>query len=249
MVRFLRAALTGEKVTEDTRRSRSRASGSASCPEQPVPILVAALRAGMLRLAGREGDGAIINWLSADDVRTVAPIVHAGTARTRRSWPASSWRRPTDADTVRGHGHASPSPPTSTCPSTPRSTSGSAAATCCSRCGTLEGRRPQGRARRHPRRAGRRAHRARLARGVPRAHRSATSTTASPRPALAILPVPASTSARPSATSRRADRQAGIQLPWKPKGTRRGRWMRATGSALRSRASTMRSSLASVARS
>jgi alkanesulfonate monooxygenase SsuD/methylene tetrahydromethanopterin reductase-like flavin-dependent oxidoreductase (luciferase family) len=29
---------------------------------------VAALREGMLRLAGREGDGAIINWLSADDV-------------------------------------------------------------------------------------------------------------------------------------------------------------------------------------
>ena len=44
-------------------------------PEQPVPILVAALREGMLRLAGREGDGAIINWLSADDVATVAPVV------------------------------------------------------------------------------------------------------------------------------------------------------------------------------
>jgi alkanesulfonate monooxygenase SsuD/methylene tetrahydromethanopterin reductase-like flavin-dependent oxidoreductase (luciferase family) len=29
----------------------------------------------MLRLAGREGDGAIINWLSADDVSTVAPVV------------------------------------------------------------------------------------------------------------------------------------------------------------------------------
>jgi len=40
-----------------------------------VPILVAALRAGMLRLAGREGDGAIINWLSADDVATVVPHV------------------------------------------------------------------------------------------------------------------------------------------------------------------------------
>jgi alkanesulfonate monooxygenase SsuD/methylene tetrahydromethanopterin reductase-like flavin-dependent oxidoreductase (luciferase family) len=31
----------------------------------------------MLRLAGREGDGAIINWLSADDVKTVAPVVRA----------------------------------------------------------------------------------------------------------------------------------------------------------------------------
>ena len=43
-------------------------------PEQP-PILVAALREGMLKLAGREGDGAIINWLSADDVKTVVPHV------------------------------------------------------------------------------------------------------------------------------------------------------------------------------
>ena len=30
----------------------------------------------MLRLAGQEGDGAIINWLSADDVKTVSKIVH-----------------------------------------------------------------------------------------------------------------------------------------------------------------------------
>ena len=43
--------------------------------EQPVPILVAALREQMLRLAGRESDGAIINWLSAEDVTTVSGIV------------------------------------------------------------------------------------------------------------------------------------------------------------------------------
>jgi alkanesulfonate monooxygenase SsuD/methylene tetrahydromethanopterin reductase-like flavin-dependent oxidoreductase (luciferase family) len=38
-------------------------------------VLVAALRPGMLRLAGREADGAIINWLSAEDVAKVAPVV------------------------------------------------------------------------------------------------------------------------------------------------------------------------------
>jgi alkanesulfonate monooxygenase SsuD/methylene tetrahydromethanopterin reductase-like flavin-dependent oxidoreductase (luciferase family) len=32
----------------------------------------------MLRMAGREGDGAIVNWLGADDVTTVAPYVHEG---------------------------------------------------------------------------------------------------------------------------------------------------------------------------
>jgi alkanesulfonate monooxygenase SsuD/methylene tetrahydromethanopterin reductase-like flavin-dependent oxidoreductase (luciferase family) len=44
-------------------------------PEQTPPILVAALREGMLKLAGREGDGAIINWLSPDDVPKVAAVV------------------------------------------------------------------------------------------------------------------------------------------------------------------------------
>ena len=61
------------------RTRRSRCNGfrlGITVPEQP-PILVAALREGMLRLAGREGDGAIVNWLSADDVKTVAPHVGA----------------------------------------------------------------------------------------------------------------------------------------------------------------------------
>jgi alkanesulfonate monooxygenase SsuD/methylene tetrahydromethanopterin reductase-like flavin-dependent oxidoreductase (luciferase family) len=43
--------------------------------DEMPPILVAALRPGMLRLAGSEGDGAIINWLSAEDVKTVVPHV------------------------------------------------------------------------------------------------------------------------------------------------------------------------------
>ena len=44
-------------------------------PEVLPPILVAALREGMLRLAGREADGAIINWLAADDVPKVTAVV------------------------------------------------------------------------------------------------------------------------------------------------------------------------------
>ncbi len=75
MVRFLRAALAGEKVREDYETFSVNGFKLGVRPEQPVPILVAALREGMLKLAGREGDGAIINWLSADDVATVAPIV------------------------------------------------------------------------------------------------------------------------------------------------------------------------------
>lgn len=77
LLRFLRAALTGDKVTEsyDTFAVRGFRLG-VEVPETPVPILVAGLREGMLRLAGREGDGAIINWLSADDVTRVAGIVN-----------------------------------------------------------------------------------------------------------------------------------------------------------------------------
>ena len=78
-VRFLRSALTGAKTNGDYRGFASHGFrlGVKVPDEGRVPIFVAALREGMLRLAGREADGAIINWLSANDVATVAPIVHA----------------------------------------------------------------------------------------------------------------------------------------------------------------------------
>ena len=77
LVRFLKIALTGEKVDAEfeTMQVKGFRLGMPP-PTQRVPILVAALREGMLRLAGQEGDGAIINWLSADDVKTVTKIVH-----------------------------------------------------------------------------------------------------------------------------------------------------------------------------
>lgn len=77
-VRFLRTALTGEKVTEDYETFSVKGYRCGIVPEQQPKILVAALREGMLRLAGREGDGAIINWLSAEDVKRVVPYVHEG---------------------------------------------------------------------------------------------------------------------------------------------------------------------------
>lgn len=77
-IRFLRAALAGEKVTAEYETfSVDGFRLGVRVAEQP-PILVGALREGMLRLAGREGDGAIVNWLSAEDVRKVAPIVGEG---------------------------------------------------------------------------------------------------------------------------------------------------------------------------
>lgn len=84
VVRFLHDALTGEKVTGDYGRFSVRSFRLSIRPPEPVPILVAALREGMLRLAGREADGAILNWLSPDDVSTVVPHVAAGAAQSHR---------------------------------------------------------------------------------------------------------------------------------------------------------------------
>src|SRR5262245_6788994 len=112
LVRFLRQALAGEKVTAAYETFSVRGFKLGVVPPEPVPILVAALREGMLRLAGREGDGAIVNWLSADDVATVAPIVHRageGRAKAADGTPPEIVARifvapSDDADTVRGMG-------------------------------------------------------------------------------------------------------------------------------------------------
>lgn len=75
-VKFLRVALRGEKVREDYETFSVKGFKLGFTPEVQPEILIAALRPGMLRLAGRVGDGAIINWLSADDVSKVVPHVH-----------------------------------------------------------------------------------------------------------------------------------------------------------------------------
>lgn len=81
VTRFLRKALTGEKVSEKYDGFEVNGFTLRRVPREQPPILIAALRPGMLRLAGREGDGAIINWLSAEDVATVKPYVEEGGAQ------------------------------------------------------------------------------------------------------------------------------------------------------------------------
>jgi probable F420-dependent oxidoreductase len=84
MVHFLRQALAGERVVfhgktftvDGFRLSRPLAG--------PIPIHIAALRPGMLRVAGEVGDGAIINWLSAADVPRSVQIVRAAAQQAGR---------------------------------------------------------------------------------------------------------------------------------------------------------------------
>ncbi len=99
-LRFLHAALAGEKVTADYETFSVKGFRLGVRLPEPPTILVAALREGMLKLAGREADGAIVNWLSATDVQTVAPIVGEGKEIAARIFVIPT----EDRDTVRGIG-------------------------------------------------------------------------------------------------------------------------------------------------
>lgn len=80
-LRFLRAAFAGGQAGRvDVAYETLTVSGfrPALVPDPAPPIMVAALREGMLRLAGREADGAILNWLAAGNVaQAVAPVLAA----------------------------------------------------------------------------------------------------------------------------------------------------------------------------
>ena len=71
--RFLRVALAGERVDAAYDTFAVRGFRLERPPADVPPVLVAALRPGMLRVAAREADGAVLNWLAAHDV----PLVRA----------------------------------------------------------------------------------------------------------------------------------------------------------------------------
>ncbi len=84
LLRFLRLALSGEKVDHEFDTFTVRGFRLSRPVENPPPMLLAALRPGMLHLAAREADGAILNWLSADDVKkVVAELGGRGTVAAR----------------------------------------------------------------------------------------------------------------------------------------------------------------------
>jgi probable F420-dependent oxidoreductase len=68
VLRVVRAALAGERVDGQFGTFRIRRFVLETPPAEPPPIMLAALRPRMLRLAGAEADGAILNWLAAEDV-------------------------------------------------------------------------------------------------------------------------------------------------------------------------------------
>jgi len=74
-LRFLRSALAGEKVSEKYDTFAVSKFRLERPVDPPPSIMLAALRPGMLRLAAREADGAITNWLAASDVPQVRSVV------------------------------------------------------------------------------------------------------------------------------------------------------------------------------
>ncbi len=84
MATFLRQALAGERVVFAGQTFQVDGFRLSRPPAAPVPIHVAALRPGMLRVAGEVGDGVILNWLAPDDVATCVKVARDAAAAAGR---------------------------------------------------------------------------------------------------------------------------------------------------------------------
>jgi probable F420-dependent oxidoreductase len=84
MVRCLRQALAGERVVFRGETLAVDGFRLSSPPVTRPPIYVAALRAGMLALAGEIADGVILNWLAPEDVPRCVAIVREAAERAGR---------------------------------------------------------------------------------------------------------------------------------------------------------------------
>ena len=86
MLRFLRAALAGEKVTKDYATFTVRGFRLEVPLVSPPPLALAALRPGMIKLAAAEAEGVITNWLSPADVMQVRGVAGPGPELIARVW-------------------------------------------------------------------------------------------------------------------------------------------------------------------
>lgn len=74
MLRFLREALTGAKVSQEYETFSVDGFRLDPAPQPPPALALAALRPGMVRLAAAEAGIAITNWLSPADVPRVREV-------------------------------------------------------------------------------------------------------------------------------------------------------------------------------
>ncbi|MBB2939676.1 putative F420-dependent oxidoreductase [Amycolatopsis bartoniae] len=71
VLRVLRSALAGERTDLDGETLQVRGIRLGRKPAAAPPVVLAALREGMIRLAARHADGVMTNWVSPADVRQV----------------------------------------------------------------------------------------------------------------------------------------------------------------------------------
>ncbi len=82
---FLRQAFTGERVTFEGETFTVKGFRLSRVPKQSIPIHVGALRPMMLRIAGKYADGAIVNWLAADDAKKSVAVVREAAQEAGRN--------------------------------------------------------------------------------------------------------------------------------------------------------------------
>jgi probable F420-dependent oxidoreductase len=81
---FLRKALAGERVVFRGETVAVDGFRLSRPPAVPIPIYIAALRSGMLSVAGEVGDGVVLNWLSAADVPKSVAVVREAARQAGR---------------------------------------------------------------------------------------------------------------------------------------------------------------------
>jgi probable F420-dependent oxidoreductase len=99
-LRFLRAALAGEKVTEEYETFSVQGFRLEAAPQPPPALALAALRPGMIALAASHADGAITNWLAPGDVPAVRAVAGPDCELIARVFVCPT----TDADAARAIG-------------------------------------------------------------------------------------------------------------------------------------------------
>jgi alkanesulfonate monooxygenase SsuD/methylene tetrahydromethanopterin reductase-like flavin-dependent oxidoreductase (luciferase family) len=100
MLRFLRKALAGEKVTEEYETFGVNGFRLESPPATPPALALAALRPQMIKLAAAESDAVITNWLAPPDVPTVRAVAGPGCELVARIFVCPT----PDADVARAIG-------------------------------------------------------------------------------------------------------------------------------------------------
>jgi probable F420-dependent oxidoreductase len=84
VLRIVKQALAGDRVDGTFDTVTITRFKLDQPPTEPPPIMLAALRPQMLRLAGREADGAILNWLAVYDVAQCLDAIGVATETVAR---------------------------------------------------------------------------------------------------------------------------------------------------------------------